>query len=175
MGRRTTKKLTIAAICEHLDLSKQRFYVLRREIPAFADGDDLDVIRRAYVEHLRSVAAGAKELHGKFRSGREEIDVDFERARLTREQADSKALDNAKRRGELADIDEVARLWNEMLSRLRAKMLQIPMKLMPLLAAAQSQAEAKDVLDTVVHETMTEMSRLDVSQVTDADPAADEK
>lgn len=88
-----------------------------------------------------------------------------EKARLTKFQADKAQLDLAARRGELADIAEVHRQWDELLSRLRARALGMPSKLAPAVcAAAQDFATVKSALDTGVREWLEEMSEYTASE-----------
>ena len=57
-----------------------------------------------------------------------------ERTRLTREQADRAALENATRRGELVDAEEVSLLWSKLTGETRNKLLGLPSAVAPYLA-----------------------------------------
>jgi phage terminase Nu1 subunit (DNA packaging protein) len=61
-----------------------------------------------------------------------EHDLNAERARLAKEQADRIAMENAVRRGELADLNSVSKVWASAFSNFRARMLGAPNKLAPL-------------------------------------------
>lgn len=73
----------------------------------------------AYVEHLRSVAAG--------RGGEAaSYDLTRERARLAKEQADERELRNATLRGELVEAEAVRREWSDVLRGVRSRILSVP-------------------------------------------------
>lgn len=61
---------------------------------------DLDVVRESYIRNLREVAAGRAGKNG-------ELDLTAERARLAKEQADAKEMENLKARGSLVTLDQV--------------------------------------------------------------------
>lgn len=72
---------------------------------------------------------------------------------------------NKRLKAELLPAVDVQRLWREMLMRLRARIMHLPTKLLPLLQAAANRAEAKDILDRCVHECLIELSELDASRI----------
>lgn len=59
--------------------------------------------------------------------------LDAAKTRLASAQADKHEMENAVRRGELADVNDVARAWGELVMACRAKLLSLPMKLAPQL------------------------------------------
>ena len=61
---------------------------------------DLDEARSQYIQHVREIAAGRAK-HG-------ELDLQEERARLAKEQADAKEMENDVLRGSLVAIEDVA-------------------------------------------------------------------
>lgn len=72
---------------------------------------------------------------------------------------------NRRLKAELLPAEEVRHLWLEMVAHLRARVLQLPTKLLPLLQAAANRAEAKDILDRCVHECLIELSELDAGRI----------
>lgn len=119
------------------------------------DAYDLEPSVRAYVTHLRSIAAGWGTVD-------QAAQLTAERARLAKEQADAQALKNGKSRGELIEASEVERAWSDILRHLRARLLAIPSRLradLPGLDAATVTA-----LDRALRDTLTEIA-------TDADSA----
>jgi hypothetical protein len=92
---------TIEEASVYLFMSTTRFRQLQREnvLPRTASSDwTLDGIRRRYIEHLRAVKAGYKPMTS---GNADDLKLDKERARLTKEQADKAELDNASLRKEL--------------------------------------------------------------------------
>lgn len=77
------------------------------------DAYDLEATVRAYVTHLRGVAAG-------WGSEEQAINLTAERARLAKEQADAQALKNAAPRGELVPAADVERAWGDVLRQVWA-------------------------------------------------------
>jgi phage terminase Nu1 subunit (DNA packaging protein) len=55
--------------------------------------------------------------------------LDAAKTRLASAQADKHEMENAARRGELAEIADVERTWSDMVLATRARLLSIPMKL----------------------------------------------
>jgi phage terminase Nu1 subunit (DNA packaging protein) len=55
--------------------------------------------------------------------------LDAAKTRLASAQADKHEMENAVRRGELADVKDVNRVWAEMVLATRAKLLTLPTKL----------------------------------------------
>lgn len=80
-------------------------------------GQSLDDARRAYLEHLRSIAGN--------RSGSPEEDLNLtkERARLAREQADRIAMDNEISRKTLIPADLIKKAGENLFVALRSKIL----------------------------------------------------
>jgi len=85
----------------------------------------------------------------------ESLDAEQERARKDKETADKLAMENALRRGELAELSTVTAAWIDMVAAARAKLLSLPTKLGPQLAniadvgviAAQIRSEVYAAID----------------------------
>ena len=102
-----------------LGISRQRVNELAREgvIPKTGRGQfDLAIAVPAYCAWLRE----APERRGG------DAELKAEKVRLTREQADKAALENARLRGALLQAEEVERAWTAILVNLRANLLAIP-------------------------------------------------
>ncbi len=91
---------TQAELARHLSMTtKTARELIAKGVIEQPDGRglyDLDACRHAYIVYLREVSAG---IAGTTLSG--------EQARLAREQADGKAMENARMRGELLERSEV--------------------------------------------------------------------
>lgn len=81
----------------------------------------------------------------------EVLDLNAERARHSKEQADKLEMENATRRGLLMDANAVAALWAKIAVSAKTLLLAIPSKAAPLLVGKKI-AEIKDILETHVHE-----------------------
>lgn len=94
-----------------------------------------------------------------------EIDLDHERARVQKLTADKLELHVRQRKRELLETEAVRDRWNLMLSNFRARVLQLPNKLLPLIQASASYAEAEQVFKSGVNECLTELAELDPDDI----------
>jgi phage terminase Nu1 subunit (DNA packaging protein) len=140
-------------LCELLDLSAGALTGLKQRglaVHLGHDAYDLEATVRAYVQHLRGVAAGwgdpdrAASLTG-------------ERARLAKEQADAQSLKNAILRRDHVPAAEVERAWAEVLRAVRSKVLAVPSRVraaQPTLSLADLAAielELRAALEDLAH------------------------
>lgn len=86
------------------------------------------------------------------------IDLDQERARLTREQADKVAMDNEERRRRLVDSDRVGMWWGKIISNAKTRLLAIPTKAAPLVLGMKSMPQVRDQLERMIVEVLSELS-----------------
>lgn len=114
---------------------------------------DLDECRKAYISRLRESAAG--------RANSGDLNLTDERARLAKEQADAKEMENAIERGKLVYIEDVAKRFEEGLSNVRAKLLSIPTKIAPEAAAAEDAKEVQRLIESAIIEALNELVGLD--------------
>lgn len=87
-----------------------------------------------------------------------ELDLNAERARLAKEQADKTAMANAVERGELLSAQTVALEWGRLVSNCRAKLLGLPTKLAPQLAHAKTPNACLQLLTSEVHRALHELA-----------------
>lgn len=78
-------------------------------------------------------------------------------------------LTNRKLARDLIDVREVTRVWEHMLARFRARALQMPSKVFPLVMASRGPAETKAVLDAGVNEFLLELSEFDLAEIPDVE------
>ena len=95
------------------------------------------------------------------RDGTGVIDAEHEQARVRKFTADKLELEVKRRRSELLLAEGVSSTWNLMLSNFRARVLQLPNKLLPLIQASTSYAEAEQVFKAGVNECLTELADCD--------------
>lgn len=98
------------------------------------------------------------EIYGDPDDGRGVPDFNFERARMTRAKADQAELDLAEQQGLLIRTDTVRKAWAALLANFRARVLALPVKAAPLVAVAESTAEARDILERACHEALSELA-----------------
>lgn len=84
-------------------------------------------------------------------------DYQAERTRLTKEQADKAAIDNAVARGELIATTEVAREWASIASNVRQRVLSVPRKVAPH-CVGRSQLEIEREIDAELKGILRELA-----------------
>lgn len=99
-------------------------------------------------------------------------DLEAERARLAKEQADKTAMENEEKRGRLIDAEKAAGWWVQIITNAKTKILAIPTKAAPLVLGCKSLAQAKDVLEKLIHESLTELSATNPVTVAGGEGAA---
>lgn len=144
--------VTAATLGEWLNLSPARLHALAREgvIPRTGGRFDLRPAILAYVEHLR---AGQK---GRLTSN---PDLQAEKLRLARANAEKIELANAKVRGALVPVAEVESAWASVLRDVRAAMLAIPARVQQRLGHLTP--HDVQMIDREVRDALEEASRDD--------------
>ena len=138
-------------LCDLFDISPAALTDLKKRgiaVHLAHDSYDLTATTRAYVQHLRGMAAG-------WGTGDQAANLTSERARLAKEQADAQAIKNAKLRGELVEASEVERTWADALRQLRARILAVPSRLRSELPEIDPQTI--DAMDRALRATLTEV------------------
>jgi terminase small subunit / prophage DNA-packing protein len=143
---------TIPQLANELDLSTKMVndLIARGTITKRDRGQyDLVEARTEYIRHLRKVAAG------RVQAG--ELDLGEERARLAKEQADAKEMENAILRNELVYIDDVAKQFGQQASAVKARLLAIPSKAAPLVINCTKPVEAREIIESMIEEALYEL------------------
>ena len=114
---------------------------------------DLDECRQQYISRLRETAAG--------RAANGDLDLAEERARLAKEQADAKEMENAVARGELVYIEDVGGAIEKQFTKVRAKMLGIPTKVAPEAHACATVKEVQSIIELAITEALNDLVGID--------------
>lgn len=85
------------------------------------------------------------------------LELDQQRARLAKEQADKLEMENARSRGELAYLPDVEKAWAQLLTAFRARLLGAGSKLAPR-ANPENPSVAKDVIDQELQQILLDLS-----------------
>ena len=88
-------------------------------------------------------------------------DYEEARARKVAAEAEITELELAKVRGELVVAEDVVSAWSDTLSSLKAKMVSIPSKAAPIVAAEDSAGGCQQVLEDLIKEALEELSNYD--------------
>ena len=153
--------LSTAQLAELHGVSTRRIYQIAKEddpppkaangkIPA---GEAGEWLRRQHSKKLGVQNSG------------EVLDLNAERARLAKEQADKAAMENARQRGELVPVSVVRKLLERILSVFKTHILAIPSKLAPLVLGLNTTAGARDAIAEHLHGALNELSRLNISEL----------
>jgi phage terminase Nu1 subunit (DNA packaging protein) len=100
-------------------------------------------------------------------SGAAPLDLDAERARLAKEQADRAAMENERLRGRLVDAEAVKRLIERLVGAANARLGALPSKLAPVVRP-DDPVTARRHLELGIEEVRAELRRLDVDEARDA-------
>jgi phage terminase Nu1 subunit (DNA packaging protein) len=114
---------------------------------------DLDECRRQYIKRLQDMAAG--------RAAAGDLDLAEERARLAKEQADAKEMENAVARGELVSIEDVAVSIEKQFTKVRTKLLGIPTKVAPEAHACATVKEVQAIVEQAIIEALNDLVGID--------------
>jgi len=85
-------------------------------------------------------------------------DLNLERARLTKAQADHKEIELAKARGEVIPSVDVRKTWGDMVLAAKARLLSIPTSAAPTVHAADTTADITRILALQIEEALDELS-----------------
>lgn len=152
----------ISVIARLLDLTERRVQQLTREgvIPKTERGRyELVPAVRGYIRYLRDRSVG--------RDGATIPDIASERARLTREQADRAAMENAKARSELISAPTVQKALERTFMAFKARIEAIPRKAVPRLKGVTGDAAREKVLRDLNREALSELSNFDFDGLVD--------
>ena len=86
------------------------------------------------------------------------MDMDEDRRRNEAAKAAMSELDLAKRRGELIEIESVAEYVGEEYSRIRAKLLALPVKIAPMLETTETLQQRREIIEDGISECLAELS-----------------
>lgn len=151
-------RLTQRHIADHLDLSVTRVQSLLQDLQIDYRTSSLDEIRVAYIQYLRGLATGRHKS-----ASAEPSDLQEERARLTKWQADLAELNYRRKLGELVEVVEVQAVVEREYAMTRTKLLALPAKLAPRLLGLDDPNVAQRIVQTDITEVCSELSA-------DADP-----
>lgn len=86
------------------------------------------------------------------------LTLDEARTRKLSAEAELAELELAKVRGDLVRTEDVIKAWEDVLRAMKAKLLGIPSKSAPILAAEDNAGEILKILDLEIEEALNELS-----------------
>ena len=108
---------------------------------------NLDEVRLAYLKHIRNMAG----------NNNNNLELGAERARLAKEQADAKEMENAVERGDLVYIDHIVKQFEQQLMKCKTKLLAVPTKVAAEAHAAADVQEVQEIIESSVLEALSEL------------------
>tara|TARA_Y100000114_G_scaffold142343_1_gene148853 strand:- start:5362 stop:5829 length:468 start_codon:yes stop_codon:yes gene_type:complete len=108
---------------------------------------DVDAVRLQYLKHIRNLAG----------NNNNNLELGAERARLAKEQADAKEMENAVERGDLVYIEKVAKQFEQQLTKARNKLLAAPTKVAAEAHAAATVKEVREIIEEAIIEALDEL------------------
>ena len=150
----------VNVIAKLLDLTPRRVQHLANEgvIPRAEKGRyELVSAVRGYIRYLRDRAMG--------RDGEQSSDIASERTRLTREQADRAAMENAKARGELIPAPLVLKSIERVFTAFKARIEAVPRKAVPRLKGVTGDAARETILRELNRDALNELAAFDFAGI----------
>lgn len=101
------------------------------------------------------------------------LNLQDEQARFAKVRADAAEMENAKRRGELIEIEAAVDLLETTVMAVRSRILSIPTKAAPAVAGCKTPRQAQVVLEQQIHDALDELASLDpevLRETEDGDP-----
>lgn len=83
--------------------------------------------------------------------------VEEERKRLLREQADSAAMDNALKRGELIEVAEVEKTVTDMLVNIKARVQAVPPRVAPKIVGETNRVLIQGVISKEINQALSDL------------------
>lgn len=140
---------SVDTVAKLLDVTPRRVQQLANEgvIPKPKSRGQYEIIPCVvgFIRHLRGMLNG------------DAGDLNTEKTRLTRAQAEKTEIETAKLKGELVALAETERAWCALVGAFRAKMITLP----PRAATAvmnKTEKEAEAILTKMVYESLAELS-----------------
>jgi hypothetical protein len=157
-------RYTATRLAAELGLDGRRLRdILTRVTPIEVKGRSKFYLLRDVVPHVAKYI-GAPDV----------IDLNVERARKMKAEAELAEIDLARQRGETIKVDAAAIVWGEVLSVAKSRLLSVPAKLAPIVAVEDSPAICKALIEEQVFEVLDELAHEIAAWAEDAGSGVDE-
>jgi phage terminase Nu1 subunit (DNA packaging protein) len=163
-------KVSVQVIARLLMISERRVQQLANEgvIPRTESRRyNLEESVQAYIQFLQGKNVGRAMAD-------EQIDFHEEKARLTKIQADKAQLELDEMARSLVKADDVSRQWYNAVADCKGRLLSIPSKAAPIVAAETSAGACKKIIDDLVFEALEELGSYGNSEREESDPEGDD-
>ena len=164
----TVQTFPLDTISKLLDLTPQRVNQLVNQgiIPRAERGRyELVPVVRAYIHFLRD-----RRIQGDVQGD----DYTTYRTRLTKARAEMAEKENAQLDSKLIPADDAKDAWTAMVANARARLLSIPNKIAPLVCAAETINEAREIIKTEIYEALNELANVEIRTINPIRPIESE-
>jgi phage terminase Nu1 subunit (DNA packaging protein) len=163
-------KVSVQVIARLLMISERRVQQLANEgvIPRTETRRyNLEESVQAYIQFLqgKNVGRGMAD---------EQIDFHEEKARLTKIQADKAQLELDEMARSLVKAEDVSREWYNAVTDCKGRLLSIPSKAAPIVAAETSAGACKKIIDDLVYEALEELGSYGNTEREEVDTEGDD-
>ena len=164
----TAQTFPLDTISKLLDLTPQRVNQLVNQgvIPRAERGRyELVPVVRAYIRFLRD-----RTVRGDVQGD----DYTTYRTRLTKARAEMAEKENAQLDSKLIPADDAKQAWSAMVSNARARLLSIPNKIAPIVCAAETINEAREIIKIEIYEALNELADVEIKTINPIRPVESE-
>ena len=163
-------KVSVQVIARLLMISERRVQQLANEgvIPRTESRRyNLEESVQAYIQFLQGKNVGRAMAD-------EQIDFHEEKARLTKIQADKAQLELDEMARSLVKAEDVSREWYNAVTDCKGRLLSIPSKAAPIVAAETSAGACKKIIDDLVYEALEELGSYGNTEREEVDTEGDD-
>lgn len=151
---------SLAQVSAALNLTKQRVNQLVHEGLPREEHGKYDVVKVMlwYIRYLQE-ALKHRGVPG-MSDGEGTLQIKIERARLLSADASLREIELAQKRGQVIEIEESGKLWDDAVVRARARILGAINKNAPMIVGIKTTTQAMEILTGIAHEALLELVTL---------------
>jgi len=157
---------TLANIC---NLTNERIQQLTKEnviIKKERGRYELWASLKNYIKYLQVRVGGSRGASGDEVEGDDAGNYQRHRARLYKAKAENAEIEVGLIKGNVHESRAVEKVWDDMISNARSKLLAMPTKLAPKLEGVTDIAELKEIIESEIYQALQELSDYDQNRIT---------
>ena len=154
---------TSEVVAQHLDVTERRVRQLRDEGIIREKRPGLYNLVDAMTRYIKYVNAGSK------------VDLNDERAKLTKVKREAAEMENRVRKAELMEVGDVEKAYSTVMMNFRSRILALLQKLAPAVASMEGdQQQIQDLIQAELEEALETLSYVEEA-VAESEAETDEK
>lgn len=157
---------TLANIC---NLTNERIQQLTKEnviIKKERGRYELWASLKNYIKYLQMRVGGSRSATGDEVAGDDAGNYQRHRSRLYKAKAENAEIEVGLIKGKIHESKAVEKIWDDMISNARSKLLALPTKLAPKLEGVTDIKDIKEIIEEAVYESLNELSDYDPNRIT---------